>query len=235
MKNDGLAVGVYDLLLIIIRNIKTVLLISVVGGLAGFIVSSYWLKPLYASHVSFSIYNTEQIDQKMSSSDIYASQLLLPSSAVIIKSNTVLGNIAQKLGDGTTIRQLREYINIKAVKDTNILEINVVTHNAEKSFKIAEAMISVVPQKVGELMHSGYITVLDLPFPDNRIYDMHPAFIAGVGAFIGLILSCCVVFIIYRTDCRIKDTDDLRKMYSIPILGEIPNYNSVSKSSGYSG
>ena len=44
-----------------------------------------------------------------------------------------------------------------------------------------------------------------------------------IGIFVGIIIGIAIIFIRELLDTRIKDEDELKTKYNIPVLGIIPN------------
>ncbi|MDD2417441.1 MAG: Wzz/FepE/Etk N-terminal domain-containing protein [Oscillospiraceae bacterium] len=197
----------------------------VAGGLLALFISVFLIKPRYASFFTLCIRNAEQETDRISSADIYASQLLLPSCATIIESNTVLKTVAEKLGDGTTVEELQKYISISTIEETNILKITVITSNAKFSYEIGEILATVAPPLTKGIMKVGMIEVLDMPFIIYEPYQRNHYLHFLIGTLSGLSIGAAIIFVLYNFDTTIKDVDDLWGNYKLPILGEVPFYD----------
>ena len=229
MDKTGFNRDLREILYMVLKRLWLFLIFALAGGIISLFVSAFLIKPVYRSGFTVSVYNTEQVDQKMSSSDIYASQLLMPSCSIVMKSRTVLEAVAQELGDGTTAEDLYECIKITRISDTNILKATVETKNPELSYAISEKMSAIAPELVSKLMRTGTLVILDSPFLNYNAFGLNKIMSFLLGILSGLSIGFIMVLILYKTDKTIKGIDDLRKTYSIPVLGEIPYYNSNIK------
>ncbi|MDD2361621.1 MAG: Wzz/FepE/Etk N-terminal domain-containing protein [Oscillospiraceae bacterium] len=209
----------------IINKIWIFIVSIVAGGLFALFISAFLIEPKYTSSFSLCVRNSEAEGSRISSADIYASKLMLPNCAVIIKSNTVLKTVAEKLGDGTTVEELQKYISITPIEDTSILEITVFTNDAEYSYKISKILATVAPPLTKGVMKAGIIEVLDMPSIIFKPYKRNLFLSSSIGASIGFVISIVIVFILYNIDTTINDVDELRDRYKLPLLGEVPFYD----------
>ncbi|MBE6686593.1 MAG: hypothetical protein E7591_05105 [Ruminococcaceae bacterium] len=123
------------------------------------------------------------------------------------------------------------------VEDENsyIFTISVTTKNPDDSYRIGEIIHEIAPDYIDYYEDNCSIEVCEDPIrtsePSNS-NNMTRNVIMGI--LIGVILSFLVVFIIDITDVRIKHESDIVDNYPLPLLGSIPNFDSVaSKKKGY--
>ena len=224
-----------DFLAILLRRIWLIVLISFVGFLLAFGYTKILVTPLYTSAIKLYVTNnTAQDNQnRINYNDITAAQMLVNTYGVIIQSNNVLSDVIISENLKYTANQLRRSIRIKPIEDSQVLEVSVTTSDPKVSADIANAIANTAPEKIIEITKTGGVGVVDYASPNLNPSSPKLLFNCFVGILLGGAIAVFYIVIREMLDDHIKDEEELKKFYNIPLLGSIPVLNSQVKGGFY--
>ncbi len=210
-----------DLLLMLWQKIYWVITAAVLGGAVAFLVSYFMMTPIYSATASLYVYNGEKTANRVSQSDLVASQQLVETYIVIIKSDSVLEEVSRRTGDEFTAEEIRDMLSAQATNGTEAFTITVENKDPETAQRLVNTIIEVIPSEIIRVVKAGAVEIIDrAKVPEDPSSPNIPLNTA-VGILLGFIL--CVAIIIARSmfDTTIHTEDDLSE-FNIPILGVIP-------------
>ncbi|MDP4109028.1 MAG: Wzz/FepE/Etk N-terminal domain-containing protein [Bacillota bacterium] len=224
-------IDLVQLLQIIWSNIILVAVITVLSGAAGFAITYFFIPPEYTARVSMYVFN-KQTPQEATISDIDMSVKLVGTYIVILKSDTVLSEVASESGLNYTAEQLRKMITASSVNNTEVFQVNIVSKNPKDAYILADTIAKVAPKEIIRVVKAGSVEIIDKSEKDPP--KTGPAFlkITIIGAFLGFVLSVGIIFIAQMLDKTVKDEKDLADYFGLPVLGAVPNMKK-SKSEAY--
>lgn len=223
---------------ILLKRIGFIVAATLIAGVLAFVYSEIMIVPEYESSVSLYVNNeTESNVNKILGSDIQASQMLVDTYIVIIKSDTVLNQVSAKLLEkgiiGYDADALRESITASAVDTTEIFEVTVRDTDPMNTYTIANTIADVAPPIIQDFVEASSVKVIDYAIVGERVSPNIQANMLR-GLIFGFLLSCLFVILKEIFDMRVKDEDELEQWFKVPILGVIPDItNSQTKRQGY--
>lgn len=221
------------------KHIGTIIAVTLIAGILAFVYSETMVVPTYESSVSIYV-NNEKSDNndKILSSDITASQMLVNTYVVIVKTDTVLNRVCARLVEegitDYTAELLRGKITASSVDNTEIFEVSVRDTDPEHTFIIANIIAEVAPEVIKDFVEASSVKVVDYAVIGERVSpNIQKNMILGL--LIGLLLSCLFVVLREIFDMRIKNEETLEQWFKLPILGVIPDITNSQqiKRSGY--
>lgn len=216
---------------ILLKHIALIVACTLVAGILAFIYSEIMIVPEYESTVSLYVNNeVEETVNKRYSSDIQASQMLVGTYIVIIKSDTVLNQVSAKLAEkgvvGYDAELLRSSISASAVNSTEIFSVTVKDTDPTNTYVIANTIADVAPPIIQDFVEASSVKVVDYAVEGERVSpNIQKNMILGL--LFGLFFSCMFIVIREIFDMRIKTEDELEKWFKLPILGVIPDISNV--------
>lgn len=224
---------------IIFKNIGMIIAVTLIAGILAFVYSETMIVPEYESAVSIYVNNEKSgASNKILSSDITASQMLVDAYVVIVKSDTALNQVCDRLNDegitGYNANILRTKITASSVDNTEIFKINVRDTDPENTYMIANIIAEVCPEVIKDFVEASSVKVIDYAVMGVRVApNIQNNMLLGLA--VGLFLSCAFVVLKEIFDMRIKTEDELEQWFKLPILGVIPDITSSQqvKRSGY--
>lgn len=223
---------------ILMQSISMIVAVTIIAGIIAFVYSETMVVSEYESTVSLYVNNESgKNTDKILGTDITASQMLVDTYIIIIKSNTVLNEVCEKLEEqgieGYDAESLAKKIDASATNETEIFGVTVRDTNPKHTYMIANIIADVAPPIIKDFVEASSVKVIDYAKEGKRVSpNIQRNTILGL--LIGLILSCDFVVLREMFDMRIKTEDDLTKMFELPILGIIPDINDPqNRKSGY--
>lgn len=221
------------------KHIGTIIAVTLIAGILAFVYSETMVVPTYESSVSIYVNNEKaENSDKILSSDITASQMLVNTYVVIVKTDTVLNRVCTRLDEeglaDYDAEELRGKITANSVDNTEIFEISVRDTDPENTFIIANIIAEVAPEVIKDFVEASSVKVVDYAVIGERVSpNIQKNMILGL--LIGLFLSCLFVVLRELFDMRIKDEETLEQWFKLPILGVVPDITSSQqvKRSGY--
>lgn len=123
---------------------------AVAAALICLLVCVFALTPKYRASINM-IVNTRQDNSSTFTSDNFNSaKNLISTYAVIIKGNTVLNEVIDKLDLDMTYTELYKMVEVTSVDSTQIMQITVTDTDAERAGEIAQTIADIVPDVLVE-------------------------------------------------------------------------------------
>lgn len=202
------------------------------------VVYSYFIKKVeYTASASLilvqsSTIQPEQSGESITTTDLNINSSLLSTYSELIKRDAILSEVAYNLKKPEEeILKLKNKISVTAVKDTQVLEINVTHEDPNYASEIANAIVDVFKQKVVEIYHISNVYELDDAEPQKTTDNISYLKDIVIFAFIGVIISIGYVLVYNMLDTTIKSEEDINKITDVIVIATIPDYTSGSKNS----
>lgn len=202
-----------------------IVITAFVFAVALYVYSSVYVTPIFAAQatmiVNKSQYQASEQNQ-MSYNDILLTQKLVKSYILIMKSDTNIELVKKEVGTDLSVDQLKSYIEISGVGETEVLQINVENKDPELAAKIANAVVKVSPATIIRIIKAGSAEVIDTAkiaaAPVKPVVWKY----AAVGALIGMLLSLALIFLRDFFDNTFKTEDDVRNALDLPVITSLP-------------
>jgi len=208
----------------VIIILVTILFATIGGG-----YTKYFVVPQYKSTTTLLLaQNNSQsgIDElnEITQTDITLNQTLVSTYSVLIKSKTVIDQVLQNLSMvHMKVEEVERDIKVKAVKDTQVIEITYVNEDPRIAYLITAELAKVFSEKVVvEIYNINNVYIVDKAELENEPYNVNPIKDIAIFALAGFGLSCAVIFIISLFDTTVKTQEDVEKKTGLSVLAQIP-------------
>lgn len=225
-----------DLLDLFIRRLKWIAIITAFAVIASVFITLVLITPMYTATTSLVATSfTDRNSTNVSYNDLVASNYLVPTYIEVLKSNTVLNEVAEELDNEYTPRSLLSMITAEGVGDTQVIKISVQHSDPKVAMKIANAIADVAPDIIVEKAKAGSVEVID--YAELPTTQSSPNLVINViiGFLLGIVLSYAGFFIYETLDTIIRDEEILIKTFDIPLLGTVPPLDDISTTSSNGG
>ena len=221
-------INLVKILEIILKLWWFVLVFAIIGGIVAFSISSFLMTPQYTSVARVYVDGGSQKAPGSGTTynEITTNTRLVSTYIEVLCGDTYLGSIskkAKKLGYSVAGQQIKGNITMNSANETEILEIKYSDLSPEKAQAILQLILDNAQREINRIISGCQVNVVDnasLPTTTSSPNVKQNTFI---GIFVGVVLGIAVIFIRELLDIRIKDEDDLKNRYNIPVLGVIPN------------
>ena len=215
----------------LLKKAWLIVLCTVIVGTSVFVYSKNFITPKYRTNISIYVNNTNtnQI-LGISSSDLATSQRLVATYIDVLKSDLVLDQVAQQLELNIPAAALRSMLLAESPEGTEVLTVYVTNADRYLAAQIANAIADVAPSAIAEIVVGSSAKIIDRAKVPTATYSPNNVSNAMVGAVLGTAVAVAAVCLQVMLDVRIKDEEDLARICSAPVLGNIPDFNSQNKS-----
>ena len=236
-KTNNLSISIPDLLAILIKWLWLVIICTVSFSIIAFVYSKYYVVPLYQSQVMFLIdpinkanysdySDSQQLDIEYRSS-VYARQLT-NTYLQMLQTNSFKTRLIEEY-EKKYDKRLNGSWTINVVSDTELFMIRVVSDSSTDAYEIAKMIEKVVPDTISDLMGSEKIRIADNAAESDLPINYHVKRNVLICAVAGAMLAYGIGFLDFIFDMRVKDEEDLKKRYNIPILGGVIDFDSSNR------
>ncbi len=217
------------------RRIFIIILVAMIGaaGMGGYAYTISYAE--YLAKVSFYVVSNpsylSEASVNVNSSEFSMAKNLVPSYMLILKSNTVLNKVIENLGLSYTIENIQQMISSSSVDNTSVFYVYVLCDNPYESMEIANAIAEIAPEEISRIVKSGGIEVIDYAtLPTSPYNSTNLVKYVIVGFVLGFILALMISLLFGLLDTTIRNKNELEKVFTIPIIGDVPIIKSSSKS-----
>ena len=200
---------------------------AVAAALICLLVCVFALTPKYQASINM-IVNTRQDNSSTFTSDNFNSaKNLISTYAVIIKGNTVLNEVIDKLDLDMTYTELYKMVDVADVDSTQIMQITVTDTDAERAGEIAQTIADIVPDVLVEKVEAGSCkAVSDVIIDPNKVFPQTKKYVVLAG-LLGAVVVCGVLVLAHLLHDTIVDDEDVQKKLGLPVLGLIPRCKTM--------
>lgn len=229
VKNE---ISVSDILHALLSHIVFILICALICGMIAFGYTKGFVNPLYKATIKlYAVSNINQDATQISVNEQNASAQLANTYALILKSDTVMQTVADKLkemgynyGSGALNGMVAT-----AKTETQVFTVTVTAPSNTAARDIANTIYDYAPAKIVELVGSGEVRGIDRAKLPGAPSSPNISSNTVVGVVIGLLLACAIVIIRTLTDTTIWTEEDIAKQIDVPILGTVPQLSGAEK------
>lgn len=220
---ESMDINLRELFVLIKRKLWIIILVGILFGVATGLVNEFLLKPVY--QVSTTLITSKQIDEKvtpMSTNDDFTfSQKMAITYSKIIKSKVVIEQVIKNLKLNVEYEELIDYITVKNMEDTQILEISVENNNPKIAVLICNEIPKVFDKEIQRITKTSGMEVIDKASSPKQ--PIKPKKIKNIiiGILLGFIISTSIILMRNVLDRTVKTTKDIDKYFKFNILGVI--------------
>ena len=192
------------------------------------VISFFVIDPVYEASTKVFIGKEESDDAAYNSSDINMYQQLLQTYAQAIKTKDLVNRAISGLSyDELEASSVVDALTVNPISSTQILEIKYKSKDAEEAKDVLKGITDEFIVTAKELVPNGNVRVIEeVELPQNPVSPNKKMNIA-IAFLVGLMVSVGLVFLLEYLDNTYKNKDQLEKELGIPVLGAIPDIESI--------
>ncbi len=231
---NSVELNLKELFATIVRRLWLIVLSAVLVGGMAYVYTAKFVTPLYEATTKLYVNNTIYGEKDgITSNDLTASQKLVGDYVQVIKSDTFLDKVSQSLDGKVSTVELVKSVSTKKSSESQMFSVSVSNADPKMAAQIANTIADLAPVEVPKIVDGSSARVVDYAKAPASPYS--PSYTKNVtlGACIGAMLVILVLVIQVLMDLHIKGEEDLKRYSDAPVLGHIPHYDAVSKSTGY--
>ena len=221
-------INLKELFIYFVDNLKSIIIFTVLGVLAGYIYTYYIQVPKYSSNTTLLL---TQTNETMTQNDLSINQKLVTTYREIVKSKRVLNQVIEILDLKYSMSVLALNVSVSSVKDTEIIQITVTDYNRALASDIANSIAEVFSKEIAELYNLENIGIVDMAEPSKSPYNVNAVKQIVLVTICGIMLGLTIIFIKYYFDTTIKSPEQVERILEgVPVLGLIPRRDNSKES-----
>ena len=192
------------------------------------IISFFVIDPVYEASTKVFVGKEENDNAAYNSSEINMYQQLLQTYAQAIKTKDLVNRAISGLKyDGLEARNVVESLTVNPISNTQILQIKYQSKDPNEAKDVLKSVTDEFIVTAKELVPNGNVRIIEeVELPQNPVSPNKKMNIAIV-FLLGLMVSVGLVFLLEYLDNTYKNKDQLEKELGIPVLGAIPDIESI--------
>jgi len=227
-KEEVIEIDVKEIFYLLLHRIWIILLIGVLGGVATWGFSTYFMEPMYTSTTMVYVINRQE-ENRTTYSDLQMGSQLTKDFSILVKSRPVTEKVIQELGIDISYEKLSEMIEVNNPEGTRFLEITVAYPDPAIAKELVDAIAKVSSEQMVSVMEMEKVNVLEagnLPTKPSSPQITKNTIIGATG---GLFVSAFFIIVLHFMNDTIRTSEDIEKYLEITTLGIIPLQETVSK------
>lgn len=206
-----------------IMIVSITLAATIISGLVSFFV----IDPIYETSTKLFIGKEESDETAYNTNDIQMYQKLLQTYAQAIKTKDLVGEAIKNLSYDLEENAVINSLTVTPIADTQILQIKYQSKSPEEAKQILKNITKEFIAISKELVPNGNVKIIEeVQLPENPISPNKTMNIA-IAFLLGLMVSLGLVFLLEYLDNTYKNKEQLEKDIDIPVLGAIPDFDTV--------
>lgn len=221
VQNDEVEIDIGHILSILWEKILVIIATGIIVGLAGFLVSKFFITPKYESETKLYVLNRAN-DSATTLSDVQLSTQLTKDYQILVTSAPVMNQVIKELGLNMKASELASTISVDTPSDTRVLQITVTSDDPKRAKDIADKVAQVSSKKICDIMKIEQVNVIEEgSMSEEPAVDTVQKWTL-IGLALGIVLSCAVIIIRSMLDDTVKTTEDVEKYFDLSTLAVIP-------------
>lgn len=137
-----------------------VLAAAVMGAFTAFFVA-----PTYSTYTTMYIYTSQSTQNSgtITGSELQAAESMAQTCREILLSDCVLTQVCDAVKGGLDADDLTDMLQVSTISGTQLLKIQVTTHDPQQAQRIAQAMATVGPAEILRITKAGGVEIVDSP------------------------------------------------------------------------
>ena len=208
------------------KNVIPLVLSAIVFGVCAYVGTTQFIPKQYKASAQLIVNNnrSDTSERSVNNSELTAAQSLANTYSVIIKSNSVLQPVIDKMQLNMTYEALANSITVAPVNETQVIEISMKSTDPSFAKKVIANVVIVAQPKIKDVVEAGSVKVVD----DSRIANNgrpigpNAKKNALLGAMGGLAFMLVIVFLKELFNKKFKTESDITNTLGLPMMGVIP-------------
>lgn len=232
-ENDETTIDLLEVLRTLWKKAWLILLCGAVGAIVAFGITKFAIKPTYRTRITVYVNNRVEEGKTLSQSDLNAAAKLVETYSAIIRSDTVMSEVATQTGVPLEVDAVRKKVSAQAVNNTEVFNVYVTDTDPVRAASIANGIADIFPGIISEIVSGSSAKIIDRATVPTDRYS--PSYKRNVllGAFAGLFVMAAIILVRAFLDDSISGPADLENL-GYPLLAIIPDLDeNVHSGSAY--
>ena len=227
---------------LLLRRLVLMLIAAAVFAAAAFGYCRFLADPVYRATSQIVVSNGAVIIEdslgedgsKISGSDIQSSMYLADVCVGLLETQDFYKKLSDKLENKYSYSNLGSMISV-GLNGEEDLFINIAANHGdpEEAKKVANTMVAMAPDYIKDFMPSAKIMITATADSASKV-SPRTSMTTALFFIIGAVFVYIIALIVDLNDKTIKGVSDFTATYHIPVLGGVPDFESIDSQGGYS-
>lgn len=241
-KQDVQEIDLLKLLKVLWSKIWVIAAAAFVGGAIFFAYTLFFITPLYKSSALLYVNNNAlslgSTKVNITSGDINASNSLIDTYVVILKSRTTLEKAINEGQLPYTYEQLKSKVSGSSEGNTPVFKITVTDADPEMAANVCNRIVEIMIDQnsgISGIVEGSSVSVIDYAVVARSASSPSYTKNTAIGMLLGFVIACGIIILRSLMDSTIREEEFLLDKYkNIPVLATIPDLLEDSQG-GYYG
>lgn len=216
-----------EIFAIIKRNIIVILIVGILLGTFSFVFTKVFITKQYVSSGTLIVNNKKMESEQITSDEIRSAQTLASVFTIVIKSEPVMDKVISNLRLDLNRDELAEKVSVTSVDQTQVMKVSVKTEDPELSSRIANEILNVSPAIIVDTVEAGSVKLISPAHVSESPVSPNATMNTLIASTLGVMLSAGGFILLNILDKTFKSEEDIERYLGVPLLGVIPNVDSV--------
>lgn len=208
---------------------RMLVLIPLLAMLAGALISSFLLTPMYERSTEILVNQTES-DGQLTQNNVRTNIEVIGTYTNIIESSRILAPVAEHEEINYTVSELKNMMSVTAPNNSQVMSVTIEADDPYIATlivnEIAELFVEDLPSIYTGAENVNILTAAEVgenpsPSSPNTILNMAIAFVVGLMGAVGL------AFLFEYLDTTVKTEKDIENILNLPVLGAVSTMDSL--------
>ena len=226
--------NIMQILLALLRKCWIIVLSAAICGGAVYYVSANWITPRYESTVVFYVDNKSfAADNRLSSSDLYASENLIDTYVVILNSGTTMDEILDHAGTNLTREDVQDMLTVRIIRETVLFQVTVNGTDPSVVGKISGSVAQVLPARINSVISGAGIRVADEGIEPTSPATPNVKRNLVSAVLFGCVFGASLIVLHMMFDTLIRKESDVPVDWNVQVLASVPEDNKRKNSAAH--
>lgn len=223
-------ISIESLFRILRKNLRLIIITTVVGTLLAAIVTFFIMTPKYSASVDILVNRKQDNAVTNQLSDQQADVNMINTYKDIITKSVTLEpvqkEVKQKLGYDVSEAELKEMISVSNQQNSQVFSVSVEDTDAARSATIANIIAETFKKQVKKILAVNNVSIIAKATKPKSAISPRKSLNLAIGFALGLLIGLGLAFIRELTDHNVKDMDYLTEELGLTKLGMVGHYHT---------
>lgn len=219
--DDVIEIDLQELIGLLLYKLWLIIICAVIGAAGAFVISKFFITPLYESTTSVYILNKNE-NSTITYNDVQLGTQLTKDYAQMIKSRDVLEGVIEVFYLEDSYKDFSERVAVTTPSDTRMIQITVTDEEPFMAQQLANEVRKLAADKITEVMDIQAVNTVDEANLPEKPASPSVFKWTAIGGVLGIVLCAAVLIIKFLMDDTIKTAEDVEKYLQLSTLASIP-------------
>lgn len=225
-------INLSEIVSIIKRHFFKIVVVAVISAVTIFLYTKIFVPKQYVSSGKIIVNNRRtEGGTSITNDEINSAKGLTAVYSIVIKSDPIMNRVIENLKLDMSTIKLQSLISVNSVDGTQVMNISAKTTNPDLSAQIVNEILKVAPEDIVAKVEAGSVNIISEAVVNSSPVAPNASRTAIMVLFIIAMGMAGIYILIDFLDNTLKSPEDIERELGFPVLGIIPNTESVKGAS----